>query len=482
MIGPFGQIRETCWGHQGQIERFWGDRGRSSAGMSISGIENRELSPGSGVGVSQAISFEVHSASVGGISDSGQNEPMVNSGGPATSSGRVMHSGLLVIQTSAGPSVPSVGILAVSLLNAIGEGVALCTRSGETMWSNDIFQRLSGAMRERIAVACRQFDREHPVLPHGAEDHAAVVEPRSDILMADENRFFEVGVLPAPVMTLHREDGVMEPMHGLVVAVRDVTVSKRLQHKMNAIDQAGGEILKFEADAVRKFNAHERLKLIEEKIIRYARDLLSFDHFAIRLLDERSGKLELVMGYGLPPEFDSFEIRPALEGHGISGYVAASGRSYVCADTNNDPLYLPGITGARSSITVPLRLHDKVIGIMNVESLSADAFDEEDRQLGEIFARYIALALHMLDLLVVERSTTNQTVSGRMTDELAEPLQDIAHELDLLQSHSAHDDETRSHLDRIERDLESIRSRIQNCAAGPSTLLGVEQALADKTT
>ena len=393
-----------------------------------------------------------------------------------------MHTGLLVIQTADGPSVPSVGILAVSLLNAIGEGVALCTRSGETMWSNDLFQRLSGGMRERIAVACRQFDREHPVPPAGAEDHAALADPRSDVLMADESRFYEIGVLPAPVMTLHREGGGSEPLHGLVVAVRDVTIARRLQQKMNAIDQAGGEILRFEADAVRKFNAHERLKLIEEKIIRYARDLLSFDHFAIRLLDERSGKLELVMGYGLPPEFDSFEIRPALEGHGISGYVAASGRSYLCADTNSDPLYLPGVAGARSSITVPLRLHDKVIGIMNVESLSADAFDEEDRQLGEIFARYIALALHMLDLLVVERSTTNQTVSGRMTDEIAEPLQDIAHEVDLLQAHGSHDPETKSHLDRITRDIESIRSRIQNCASGPSTLLGVEQALADRTT
>lgn len=408
--------------------------------------------------------------------------PLELCGGPAQSAGNRMQSGLSVIQTAAGPSVPSVGVLAVSLLNAIGEGVALSTRSGTIMWSNDLFQRLGSALRERIATACRRFDAEHPVLPPDADDHAALADPRTDVLMADENRFFEIGVMPAPLMTLQREDGGTEPLHGLVIAVRDVTVSKRLQHKMNAIDQAGGEILRFDADAVRKFNSHERLKLIEEKIIRYARDLLSFDHFAIRLLDERSGKLELVMGYGLPPEFDSFEIRPALEGHGISGYVAASGRSYIANDTTTDALYLPGVTGASSSLTVPLRLHDKVIGIMNVESLQPDAFDEEDRQLGEIFARYIALALHMLDLLVVERSTTNMSVSGRMTDELAEPLQDIAHEVDLLQAHGPHDDETRSHLDRIERDLESIRSRIKNCAAGPSTLLGVEQALADKST
>src|SRR6185436_15160355 len=109
---------------------------------------------------------------------------------------------------------------------------------------------------------------------------------------------------------------------------------------------------------------------------------------------------------------------PRAEGHGISGYVAATGRSYVCFDTEKDELFLPGLAGARSSVTVPLRLHDKVIGTFDVESQQVAAFGEDDRQFAEIFGRYIAMALHMLDLLVVERSQTNQTVSGRVEDEI----------------------------------------------------------------
>ncbi|MFZ4575240.1 MAG: response regulator, partial [Phycisphaerales bacterium] len=168
-------------------------------------------------------------------------------------------------------------------------------------------------------------------------------------------------------------------------------------------------------------------------------------------------------------------------GSGISGYVAASGRAYICVDTTKDDLYLPGVLNARSSLTVPLRLQDKVIGILNVESLQPAAFDDEDKQLGEIFARYIALSIHMLDLLVVERSTTNQTISGRVEVELNEPLLDIAHEVDLLQAQGPHDPETAAHLERIEGDIAAIRQRLRDCAAGPSTLLGVEQALNVKT-
>ncbi|MFN9993779.1 MAG: response regulator [Phycisphaerales bacterium] len=371
---------------------------------------------------------------------------------------------------------PSVGVLAVSLLNAIGEGVALCTRQGDVLWSNDLFQRLSSAMQERIAVACRQFDQKHPVVPEGVEDHAAIIDPRMDHVMTDDQRYYEVGVLGAPAIR-SADPGRPGITHGLVAVIRDVTPARRLQFRVNAIDQAGSELLRFDADVVRRYNAHERLKLLEEKIARFSRDLLRFDHLAIRLLDERSGKLELVIGYNLPPDFDSFELRPQLQGSGISGYVAASGRSYVCEDTGKDDLYLPGILNAKSSLTVPLRVQDKVIGIMNVESLQQAAFDDEDRQLGEMFARYIALAIHMLDLLVVERSTTNQTISGRVEIELNEPLLDIAHEVDLLQAHGPHDPETAAHLSRIERDIEAIRSRLRECAAGPTSLLGVEQAL-----
>lgn len=377
----------------------------------------------------------------------------------------------------------AVGILAFSLLNAIGEGVGIYTRSGVNLWANDLLKRHSGGMQERIGGACRQFDRDHPVPPKGVDLPAEAAMPRSEAVMAEADRFFEVVITPlsVAVSSVAKVGGASLPADSLVVIIRDDTNSRRLQQKINAIDMAGSELVRFDADVVRRYNAHERLKLLEEKIVRYARDLLRFDHFAIRLLDERSGKLELVIGHGLPKEFDSFVIKPSLEGHGISGYVAASGRSYLCSDISNDQLYLPGVEGAKSSVTIPLRLQDKVIGIMNAESESIAAFTEEDRQLGEIFARYIAVAIHMLDLLVVERSNTNQTISGRVATELNEPLEDIAHEVEILRTGRGGDDpSTVSHLDRIRRDLDAIRNRIKECAAGPSSLIGVEQALADK--
>jgi CheY-like chemotaxis protein len=373
-----------------------------------------------------------------------------------------------------GDSLKGVGHL---LLNAIGEGVCIATRGGELLWCNDYVASLTGAMRERLKVACRQFDREHPAPPAGVEVPCDAASLRITSVMVEDDRHHSVSISPLPPSA----PSLGLPSNGLMIVITDVSATRRLQFKIAAIDQAGADLMRLDADVVRKYNAMERLQLLEERIVKIAASLLHFDHFAIRLVDEREDRLLLVIGHNLPPEYDAFIIRARLEGHGITGHVAASGRSYICNDIRNDPLYLPGVEGAKSSLTIPLRVNDKVIGVFNVESLDRNAFTEEDRQLGEIFARYVAMALNMLDLLVVERITTNQTVTGRVTHELDEPLQDIAHQVELLLHRETADGPVRDHLRKINDDLVSIRVRMKECAVGPQSLLDVERAMADRS-
>ena len=104
---------------------------------------------------------------------------------------------------------------------------------------------------------------------------------------------------------------------------------------------------------------------------------------------------------GLTPLKIGEVIYAAETGNGISGYTAATGKSYMCPDVRKDPLYREGLDNAASSLTVPLHVHDRVIGVFNIESNSPNAFNEEDRQFAEIFCRYIAMAMNILDLLVV---------------------------------------------------------------------------------
>jgi two-component system, sensor histidine kinase SagS len=222
-------------------------------------------------------------------------------------------------------------------------------------------------------------------------------------------------------------------------------------------------------------NVGQRLKLLEEKIISFTRDLMHFDHFAIRLLDRKSNKLEVVISQGLPSDALNIELFAAPEGNGISGFVAATGRSYICPDVERDPRYVTGLDHAKSSLTVPLRLHDRVIGIFNVESTQRAAFNEDDRQFAEIFGRYVAIALNILDLLVVERTGTMHKVADDVTAEVAGPLNDIVSDATaLIDDYIGHDD-LRLRLQQIVDNVGSIRKSLKQASEGPNTVLGAAE-------
>ena len=349
------------------------------------------------------------------------------------------------------------------LLGAIGEGVGLAAHTGEIIWSNEFYNALEPEVRARVAGVCRE-SADH--IARRPSDAPGIMTCKFEVASAGERRLFDVYV------TQLAESG---DRPGLAVVVRDVTVTRKTQRKMDAIDRAGYELARFDVEQIRRMNSMERLELLESKIVHSARELLSYDHFAVFLMDQETGRLQLVMSSGLPTEIQDLDLFPEQEGSGISGYVAATGKSYVCFDATTDEKYLPGLVGARSSLTVPLRVHDRVIGILDVESKEPGQFDEQDRQFAEIFARHVAMALHTLDLLVAERSTTNKSVSGRFEGELAEPLDDLTHEVDWLDALAERDPDAAGHIERIRRDLDSIKSRMRDVASGPQTLLGVDK-------
>ncbi|MCA3004018.1 MAG: response regulator [Planctomycetaceae bacterium] len=369
------------------------------------------------------------------------------------------------------------------MVGALAEGLCLADSAGKVLWANATFQRYDDQTKDRISAA---FAQAAASLLDPRRDPAAVAAAAAASSLrleaaSSDGRVFQISIAAVP----DSPSGARR----LAATVYDISAARRAQQKMEAIDRAGAELVRLDADLIRKMNMVERVRLLEQKIVKFAHDLLHFDHFAIRVVDERSSKLELVMSAGLPPEAMEVELFARREGNGISGYVAATGKSYICADTAVDPRYVIGINAARSSLTIPLRMSDKVIGIFNVESTQPNAFTEEDRAFGESFATHIALALHILDLLVVERSTTGQAVTGTVEGELSEPLEDIAQVAARLKAAIAGintgtapaDPSLLRFTERILADVDSIRRRVKDVAAGPATILGAERSIADAT-
>lgn len=350
------------------------------------------------------------------------------------------------------------------ILNTIGEGVCIVDGEARCNWMNKKMQAWPPRIHEKIRRTCQEafelFSKQ--VSPH-TPDTPAFSRSKRYFLNIEDQQYLEM--IASPVISPASQ--VVQ----VVAVVWDATSTRRLQQKIDAIDKAGRELVRLEADAITRLHVGERLKLLEEKIISYTRELMHFDHFAIRLLDRKSNKLELVMSVGLPPEALNVELFAEPEGNGISGYVAATGRSYICPDVERDPRYVVGLDQARSSLTVPLRLHDKVIGIFNIESRHRAAFNEDDRQFAEIFGRNVAVALNILDLMVVERVSTSHKVTDDVCLAVAGPLNDIASDANALIDDYIGNDDLRAKLHQILDNVNAIRNSMRQCAEGPNTIL-----------
>lgn len=351
------------------------------------------------------------------------------------------------------------------VLNTIGEGVCIVDGEGRCNWMNKKMSAWPARVHEKIRRTCQEafelFSKQ--VSPQTADTPAAFNRSKRYALNIEDQQFMEM--ICSPV--INPAGQVVQ----VVSVVWDATGTRRLQQKIDAIDKAGRELVKLEGEALSKMSVGDRLKLLEDKIISYTRDLMHFDHFVIRLLDRRTKKLELVISAGLPNDALNIDLFAEAEGNGISGYVSATGRSYICPDVERDPRYVTGLDQAKSSLTVPLNLFDRVIGIFNIESRQRAAFNEDDRQFAEIFGRYVAIALNILDLMIVERVSTSHKVADDVCSEMAGPLNDIASDVTGLMSDYIGQDDLRAKLQQVLDNVGTIRNFLKQTAEGPNTAI-----------
>jgi CheY-like chemotaxis protein/GAF domain-containing protein/PAS domain-containing protein len=212
---------------------------------------------------------------------------------------------------------------------------------------------------------------------------------------------------------------------GLIAVVRNITPMVIQQQKLDALHAAGRELAGLDADQLTDMNVEARVDLLKVNLRRTIRDLLKYDTIEVRLLDRKTGELKPLLEDGMLPEAAGRALYAGLTGNGVTGLVAATGESYLCADAANDPHYLAGAAGARSSMTVPLKFQDEVIGTLNVESPRVNGFGPDDLQFTELFSKEIAAALHTLDLLSAQQMCTAGQSIEAVNKEIALPLDDV---------------------------------------------------------
>src|ERR1700674_2977558 len=78
---------------------------------------------------------------------------------------------------------------------------------------------------------------------------------------------------------------------------------------------------------------------------------------------------------------------------GICGAAASSGKTIVVDDVAKDPRYLACSLETKSEIVVPVFVHGKIVGELDIDSHFLAAFGADDRELCERAAKLVGLKL-----------------------------------------------------------------------------------------
>jgi PAS domain S-box-containing protein len=344
------------------------------------------------------------------------------------------------------------------ILQAMPDGVVLLDSDNTILWANGRLREWTG---RDDAVGSNFYDvMGSPEIlgPDYCPFHTAMGtgKPTASTLRCFQNRYMRVHV--APVV---EPEG--NPRH-LVVTIREVTEEILQQQQLSAIHQAGIELADLTTDEVAKMSVEERIELLRANILHCTQDVLHYDVVEIRMLDPHTRALEPVLAVGMTPEAANRKLWAEQTGNGVTGFVAATGKSYLCEDTSEDPLYLEGAAGARSSLTVPVMLHDRVTGTLNVESPEPRAFSESDLQFLEIFARDVAIALNTLELLAAEKATTAAASVEAIHSAVALPVDDILNDaVNVMERYIGHQPDVVERLQRIlinARDIKQVIHKV----------------------
>lgn len=342
------------------------------------------------------------------------------------------------------------------ILDGMPDGVVLVDTENVIRWSNQRIRHWTNNQELAGKNFYEAFGSPEILGPDFCPFHTALAtqSPSGSTLRVNDATFFQLHA--APVL----EPG-KEPRF-LVVTVRDVTEEMLQQQKMAAIHRAGLDLSDLKPEEVFDMSVEERIDLLKSNILHYTQDLLNFDVVEIRMMDQSTGSLEPLLAFGIDPESATRALCADTQDNGVTGFVAATGKSYLCEDTAEDPLYIEGFKGARSSLTVPLILHDQVIGTFNVESPEFQAFTESDLQFLEIFSRDVAVALNTLELLVAQSANTAQESVEAIHSAVALPVDQILNEaVNVMERYIGHDSDVRERMERILRNARDIKQVIQ---------------------
>jgi PAS domain S-box-containing protein len=150
------------------------------------------------------------------------------------------------------------------------------------------------------------------------------------------------------------------------------------------------------------------------------RDSFGYHHVALFTMDRE--RVHLVMRAKAGAFADLYPPEHRLKlGRGMVGWVGHHGETLLANDVTTEPQYInlyPDLIPTRSELTVPVRIGGKVLGVLDVQSPSVNAFNENDVMVIETIADQVAVAIENARLYAaVQQELVERRRAERETQE-----------------------------------------------------------------
>jgi len=149
------------------------------------------------------------------------------------------------------------------------------------------------------------------------------------------------------------------------------------------------------AEVGRQITSIMEIDQVLEQVVKLIQKAFGYDHVAIAMLEDDYAVYQVGAGrLWEDPKFNFNPSRLKVGSEGVTGRVAATGQAQYLPDVRENPGYveMKG-SGTLSELTVPITVKGKVIGVLDTQSASRDAFDESDLMVLQSLADQTAVAI-----------------------------------------------------------------------------------------
>lgn len=275
-------------------------------------------------------------------------------------------------------------------LRSIGDGVITTDTSGKITFMNPVAEALTG-WKQAEAVR-KPLSQIFEIIGEDIADPSKMAL-ENNILLTRNGKKVSIDHTVAPIVDDYGH------VTGSVLVLRDTTERKHYEEALRLSEeryrQRSNELALLNTVS-QAFISTLNLDQVLTSVLNEVRNLLDVVACSAWLVDSNTGGLvcrqvtdpqgQIVRGWRLAP------------GEGIAGWVAQQGKSLLVSDTQLDPRHYKQVdqkTGLeiRSILTVPLRVNQTVIGVLQAVDKTINRFAETDLALLESLAATAAIAI-----------------------------------------------------------------------------------------